>query len=88
MVRRILAAVTLAAAPAVAQAQSVSAPLVVTATVVSTCAVEVPRAAERAVFPAFPVKVTCVRRGAAARIEPPATLRRAESGDAVLTINF
>ena len=79
---------TLAAAPAVAHAQSVSAPLVVTATVVSTCTIDVPRAAERSVFPSFPVKVTCARHGAAARVQHPPTPHRSDLRDAVLLINF
>jgi hypothetical protein len=90
MVRTVLAAAILAGAPALAHAQSASAPLIVTATVVSTCRVEVPRSAEAATFATMPVAVTCARRGATPRvlrpIPPPP--RRSEVRDAVLIIDF
>ncbi len=44
MFQRFVAAAILAGVPALAQAQSASAPLIVTATVVSTCKVDVRRA--------------------------------------------
>ena len=88
MVQRILVAVVLAAAPALAQAQSVSAPLVVRATVVSTCRIDVPRTAEAANMSTMPVAVTCARRGASARVQRPSSPRRSEVRDAVLRIDF
>ena len=87
MVRRLLAAVILAA-PALALAQSASAPLVVTATVVSTCRVEVPRSAETSSFATMPVAVTCARRGTTPRVQRPIAPRRSEVRDAVLIIDF
>ena len=87
MVRRLLAAVILAA-PALALAQSASAPLVVTATVVSTCRVEVPRSAETSSFATMPVAVTCARRGTTPRVQRPIAPRYSEVRDAVLIINF
>ena len=89
MVRTVLAAALLAGAPALAHAQSASAPLVVTATVVSTCKVDVPRSAEASTFATMPVAVTCARRGAAARVQRPiGPRRRSEVRDAVLLIDF
>ena len=88
MVRTGLAAVLLAGAPALAHAQSASAPLIVTATVVSTCKVEVPRSAEASTFAAMPVVVTCARGGAAARIQRPIAPRRVDVRDALLIIDF
>jgi hypothetical protein len=88
MVRLILAAVMLAAAPAMAAAQSASAPLVVSATVVSSCKVDVPSAVERSRLPTLPVAVTCARGVAGARVQRPAVPRRSEVRDAVLTIDF
>jgi len=86
MVRAVLAAIILASAPA--HAQSASAPLIVTATVVSTCRVEVPRSAEASTFPTMPVAVTCARRGAAPRVQRPKEPRRSEVRDALLIIDF
>ena len=91
MVRRVLAAVILAGAPALAHAQSAqsaSAPLLVTATVVSTCKVDVPRSAEASVFATMPVEVTCAKRSATPRVQRPLAPRRSDVSDAVLTINF
>jgi hypothetical protein len=88
MVRSALAAVILVAAPALAHAQSASAPLVVTATVVSTCRVDVPRSAEASAFVTFPVTVTCARGAAVARVQRPIAPRRSEVRDALLIINF
>jgi hypothetical protein len=91
MVRTALAAVILAGAPALALAQSASAPLVVTATVVSTCRVEVPRSVEASTFASMPVAVTCAKRGATPRVQrpiAPIAPRRSDVRDAVLTINF
>jgi hypothetical protein len=88
MVRTALAAVILAGAPALAHAQSASAPLVVTATVVSTCRVDVPRSAEASAFPTMPMKVSCAKGGITPRVQRPIAPRRSEIRDAVLIIDF
>jgi hypothetical protein len=88
MTRTVLAAAILAGAPALAHAQSGSAPLVVTATVVSTCRVDVPRSAEVSTFATMAVAVICTRRGAAPRVQRPSVPRRSEVRDALLTIDF
>ena len=92
MVRTALAAAILAGAPALAlaqaQVQSASAPLIVTATVVSTCNVDVPQSADASTFATFPVTVTCAKRGATPRVERPVAPRRSEVRDAVLIIDF
>ena len=97
MVRTVLAAVILAGAPALAHAQSAqsaqsaSAPLLVTATVVSTCKVEVPRSAEASTFATMPVVVTCAKGCVTPRVQHsigPSAPRRSDVRDAVLTINF
>ena len=92
MVRTALAAALLAGTSAVAQADSASAPLIVTATVVSTCKVEVdvdvPRWASASTFATWPVTVTCARRGTTPRVQRPIAPRRNEARDAVLIINF
>jgi hypothetical protein len=88
MVRAVLAAAILAGAPALAQAQSASAALIVTATVVSTCKVEVPRSAEASTFATMPVTLTCARRGTTPRVQRPIAPRRSEVRDAVLIIDF
>jgi hypothetical protein len=88
MVRRVLAAAILAGAPALAHAQSASAPLFVTATVVSTCRVDVPRSAEASIFATMPVSVTCAKGGTTPRVQRPIAPRRSEIQDAVLIINF
>jgi hypothetical protein len=79
------ATIILAAAPALAQ--SASAPLVVTATVVSTCNVDVPRSAEASAFGTFPLAVTCARGGSTPRVQRPIAPHR-EVRDAVLIIDF
>jgi len=88
MVRPVLVAAILAGAPALAHAQSASAPLIVTATVVSTFKVDVPRWAEASTFATLPVAVTCARRGGAARVQRPIAPHRTEVRDAVLIIDF
>ena len=88
MDRRVLAATILAGAPVLAHAQSASAPLIVTATVVSTCRVDVPRSAEASTFATMPVAVTCARGGTAPRVQRPIAPRRIEVRDAVLVIDF
>ena len=87
MVRTVFAAAILAAAPALAHAQSASAPLVVTATVVSTCTIDVPRSAAASTFATMPVTVTCAKGGATPRVQRPIAPRR-EVRDAVLVIDF
>ena len=77
-----------ASAPALSRAQSASAPLIVTATVVSTCRVEVPRSAEASTFATMPIAVTCARRGTTPRVQRPIAPRRSEVRDAVLIIDF
>jgi hypothetical protein len=88
MFQRILAAVIVASMPAAVSAQSTSAPLVVTATVVSTCHVSSPRQAEPSHFSTLPVAVSCARGRVAPRVQMPAAPRRSEVRDAVLVINF
>ena len=93
MVRTVLAAALLAGAPAVAHAQSASAPLVVTATVVSTCRVDVPRSAEASTFTTMPVGVTCAKGGVTPRVQRPIAPRpiaprRSEVRDALVIIDF
>jgi hypothetical protein len=91
MVRTVLAAVILSGAPALAQTQSASAPLFVTATVVSTCRVDVPRLAQASIFETMPVSVSCAKGGATPRVQrpiAPVVPRRSEVQDAVLIINF
>jgi hypothetical protein len=88
MLRTVLAAAILAGASALPQAQSASAPLFVTATVVSTCRVDVPRSAEASTFATMPVAVTCARRGTTPRVQRPIAPRRSEVRDAVLIIDF
>jgi len=88
MVRAVLAAAILVGA-ALAHAQSASAPLVVTATVVSTCKVDVPRSAEASTFATMPMMVTCAKGGITPRVQRPiAPPPRSEVRDAVLTIDF
>jgi hypothetical protein len=88
MFRTLLAAAILAGLPALTQAQSSSAPLVVTATVISSCRVDSPRQAEAALFSTLPVAITCVRGRVAPRVQRPAAPRRSEVRDAVLVIDF
>jgi hypothetical protein len=75
-------------AAAQAQAQSASAPLIVTATVVSSCKVDAPRSAEPSAFAILPVAVTCAKGAAAPRVQRPSAPRLREVRDAVLVINF
>ena len=88
MVRTVLAAAIIAGAPALALAQSASAPLIVTATVVSTCNIDVPRLAEASTFATMPVSVTCTKGGTGPRVQRPVAPRRSEVRDAVLIIDF
>ena len=86
--RTVLAAAILAGVPALAHAQSASAPLIITATVVSTCSVDVPQSAEAAMFATMPVTVTCAKRSAPPRVQRPIAPHRTEVRDALLIINF
>jgi hypothetical protein len=88
MFRSIVVATLLAGIPALVQAQSASAPLIVTATVVSTCRVDVPRSSERSALSTFPVGLTCSRGSSGARLVRPSAQPRSEVHDAVLIINF
>jgi hypothetical protein len=88
MIRTAFAAAILAAAPAFVHAQSTSAPLVVTATVVSTCRVEVPPSADASSFATMPVAVTCARRSTLPRVQRPIAPRRLDVRDALLVIDF
>jgi hypothetical protein len=87
MVRTFLAAAILVGTSTLAQAQAASTPLIVTATVLSTCQVNVPRQVERSVLSTMPVDITCARGGGAPRVQrPPAPQFSAEH--ALLVINF
>jgi len=88
MIRIVVVALILASAPALAHGQSAAAPLLVTASVVSTCRVDVPRSAEASTFASMPITVTCARRGTTPRVQRPIALRRSEVRDAVLIIDF
>lgn len=88
MVRPVLAAAILAASSALAQAQSASAPLVVTATVISSCRVDVPRSVTPPALSTLPVAVTCARGGAQPRVQRPSAPRRSEKHDALVVIDF
>jgi len=89
MFRTLLAAVILAGVPVMSQAQSTSAPLMVTATVVSTCHVNSPSQAEATSFSTLPVAVSCARGRVAPRVQRPLPPpRRSEVRDAVLVIDF
>jgi hypothetical protein len=81
-----IVAAVLAGIPAFAQEQS--APLFITATVVSTCRVEVPPSARASTFAIMPVTVTCAR-GTTPRVQRPiAPAAHIEMRDALLTIDF
>ena len=88
MFRTVLGAAILACAPALAFAQSASAPLIVTATVVSSCKVDAPRSASPSTFATMPVAVTCAKGGTTPRVQRPDAPRRSEVRDAVLIIDF
>jgi hypothetical protein len=88
MIRPTLAAAILAASSALAQAQSASSLLIVRATVVSSCKVDVPRSVEPSALPTLPVAVTCARGGAQPRVQRPSVPRRSDVRDAVLVIDF
>jgi hypothetical protein len=86
--RTVLVAGILVGAPALAPAQSASAPLSVTATVISSCKVNVPRQVPALALATMPVAVGCARGGAAPRVQRPVALPHSEVRKAVLIINF
>jgi hypothetical protein len=89
-VRPSIVAATLALWPvlALAQAQSSTAPLIITATVVSTCRVNVQGSSAPSGLSTLPVSVTCARgAGTPPRVQRPHVLHR-EIRDAVLLIDF
>jgi hypothetical protein len=88
MFRILVATAFLAGTPVLAQAQSASAPLVVTATVVSTCHVSAPRESETSRVSTLPVAVTCARGRVAPRVQRPAAPPRSAVRDAVVVIDF
>jgi hypothetical protein len=89
MIRTVISAALLSGVPVVALAQSAAAPLVVTATVVSTCKVDVPPSAATTTFATMPVSVTCAKGSATPRVErPTAPPARSEVRDALLVIDF
>jgi hypothetical protein len=88
MFRTVLAAVILAGASALAHAHSASGPLIVTATVVSACKVDVPQSAEPSTFATMPVSLTCAKRGATPRVQRPIAPRHPHVREAVLIIDF
>ena len=71
------------------RAQSVSAPLLVTATVVSSCRVELPQYADATRFGSFPVGLECARGVAARpRVERFAPAAYTTLLDGLVVINF
>jgi hypothetical protein len=86
MVRAVVAVVTLAGA--LAESQSASAPLVVEATVVRECRVEVPRSAAASTFATMPVTLTCSHHSVTPRVQRPMAPQLGELRDAVVIINF
>jgi hypothetical protein len=88
MVRTLLTAAVLTGVPALAQAQSASASLIVTATVVSTCQVDVAPSAGASTVATWPVVVTCAKRATTPRVQRPSVPSRSRVRDAVLTIDF
>jgi hypothetical protein len=87
MIKTLLAAVILVGISAQAQAQARSTPLVVTATVVSTCQVSVPDEIEHSAFSTLPVGVACTRGKLNAQVRHPLAPRIA-GGHALVVINF
>ena len=87
MFGRIAAALVLATLPAIVAAQSASAPLMVTATVVSSCKVDVPRRATPTSMPTVPVGVRCARNGVTPRVQLLAP-RRVDLRGALVVVDF
>jgi hypothetical protein len=88
MFRVFVAAAILAGVPVLARAQSASSPLIISATVISTCSVDVPRWAEASTFATMPIGMTCARGATTPRVERPIGPRRIEIRDALLIIDF
>ena len=86
--RAFVAAALVCVVAGLAAAQSASAPLVVTATVVSSCKVNVPRTSSANALPTIPVAVACGRGVAPPRVQRPEPARRIDTGTAVVVINF
>jgi len=85
--RLIVIAAIAGAAVSIARAQSSSAVLSVTATVVPSCRVDVPRQADPSEMSTLPVSLVC-GRGVGPRIQRPQFGLRTDVGDAVLLIDF
>jgi hypothetical protein len=85
---RALLVAALSIVPVGAAAQSKSAPLVVTATVVSSCKVNVPSASSASALPTIPVAVACGRGVVPPRVQRPELARRIDTGAALVVINF
>ena len=87
MVRTLLTSALLIGTATLAYGQSATAPLLVTATVVSTCRVNVPRQVQRAALSTMPVDIECARGGVDARVRRPLLPLRSVD-HALLVINF
>jgi hypothetical protein len=91
MVKAMFAAIILAGTGTVAFAQSASAPLLVTASVVSSCTMEVPRQVDRSGLTTMPVGIVCARRNGQrrqpARVQRPPSPRRSVEAS-VLHVDF
>jgi hypothetical protein len=91
MVRTLYAAAVLLGTSTMALAQTPSAPLVVSATVVSSCKVSVPRQVDRSGLSTMPVDIACARRDGrradVARVQRPPALHRSVD-HALVVINF
>ena len=91
MVRTLLTSALLIGTATLAYGQSATAPLVVTATVVSSCTVKVPAEVDRSALSTMPVDIDCVRRGPRgehnARVRRPRLPHRSVD-HALLIVNF
>jgi hypothetical protein len=90
MVRTFLVSVILVGAATLAQAQTAAAPLVVTATVVSSCKTNVPRQVKRSALSTMTVDIACARGsrgGVDARVRRPLS-SPSSVGHALVLINF
>jgi hypothetical protein len=89
-VTTLLAAVVLLALPIPAVAQSsASAPLLVTATVISSCRVNVPRTVSREAAASVAVAIRCARGAITPHVQNPAPSPRvAQNTAALVVINF
>jgi hypothetical protein len=88
MTRRLLVIAIFAAAPAVTHAQTAAAPLLVTATVMPSCRVDVPQSAEFANLATMPVTMACAKAMLTPRVERPIASQASAAQDAVVTVNF